>query len=82
MLRNDTNRGNLVNISNIESLHLTVILDIPNIYHAFCITGYEAFQPGWAIYTNKRGFVTLQANDFLFPVWIPDKYMEVEANTD
>ena len=82
MLGNNTNRSNLVNIGYIESLHLTVILDIPNIYHTFRVTGNEALQTSWTIYTNKRGFVTLQADDLLFPIRVPDEYMEVEANTD
>jgi hypothetical protein len=43
MFRNNSHTCYLVDISDIKSLHATIIFDIPDINHTFSITSNEAF---------------------------------------
>jgi hypothetical protein len=52
MLRDHSHTGDLINIINHECLHLTVILDVPNIDHSLCVACDEALETCWAIDSN------------------------------
>lgn len=82
VLRNHSQGSNLVYILDVKGLLAAIVVDVPNLHHSLCVTGYKDVQVTWAVHSHQGGLVTIQLNYVFFTVGVPDEYLEVKAAAD
>jgi hypothetical protein len=81
MLGDDSHASYLVDVGYMKGLHAAVVFDVPDIDHSLCVTCDETLEACWAVDSDQRRLVAIELDDFLFPVWVPDEDLKIEAHT-